>query len=201
MCAEFSPPLYLPAPEFPLIDGETVSAQIQSEMNLGFIKRKASYKEEKKKEKKVPQTWRDKLSYNGFSPVSLQSLSCIRAWRLWWLGVILQCVGRVWMCPGYQGRHPFVKCSRWQRLEKSWLRWRFEVGNKVWNEHKTDKYRKCKQVRCFTKPNVSVKVKTGCQILVWTCSFSLLQRTHQVYRPAYVPPFSSLIWKQDSYKH
>lgn len=115
VCGEFSPPLYLPAPEFPLIDGETISAQIQSEMNLGFIKRKASYKEG---EKKVPQTWRDKLSYNGFSPVSLQSLSCIRAWGLWWLGVILQCVGRVWMCQGYQGRHPFVKSSRWQRLEK-----------------------------------------------------------------------------------
>lgn len=79
VCGEFSPPLYLPAPEFPLIDGETISAQIQSEMNLGFIKRKASYKEG---EKKVPQTWRDKLSYNGFSPVSLQSLSCIRAWGL-----------------------------------------------------------------------------------------------------------------------
>lgn len=47
MCSEFSPPLYLPAPEFPLIDGETVSAQIQSEMNLGFMKRKASYKKKK----------------------------------------------------------------------------------------------------------------------------------------------------------
>lgn len=47
VCGEFSPPLYLPAPEFPLIDGETVSAQIQSEMNLGFMKRKASYKKKK----------------------------------------------------------------------------------------------------------------------------------------------------------
>ena len=49
VCGEFSPPLYLPATEFPLIDGETVSAQIQSEMNLGFMKRKASYKKKKKK--------------------------------------------------------------------------------------------------------------------------------------------------------
>lgn len=117
-----------PGPRVPSHWRGTISAQIQSEMNLGFIKRKASYKEG---EKKVPQTWRDKLSYNGFSPVSLQSLSCIRAWGLWWLGVILQCVGRVWMCQGYQGRHPFVKSSRWQRLEKNWLRWRFQLGNKV----------------------------------------------------------------------
>ncbi len=48
VCGEFSPRLYLPAPEFPLIDGETVSAQIQSEMNLGFMKRKASYKRKKR---------------------------------------------------------------------------------------------------------------------------------------------------------
>lgn len=38
VCSEFSPPLYLSATEFPLIDGKTVSAQIQSEMNLGFMK-------------------------------------------------------------------------------------------------------------------------------------------------------------------
>lgn len=35
VCGEFSPSLYLPAPEFPHIDGKTVSAQILSEMNLG----------------------------------------------------------------------------------------------------------------------------------------------------------------------
>lgn len=44
VCGEFSSTLYLAAPAFPLIDKETVSAQIQGEMNLGFMKRKASYK-------------------------------------------------------------------------------------------------------------------------------------------------------------
>lgn len=42
-----SPRLYLPAPEFPLIEGETVSAQILGEMNLGFMKRQTSYKKKK----------------------------------------------------------------------------------------------------------------------------------------------------------
>lgn len=53
VCGEFSPPLYLPAPEFPLIDGKTVSAQIQSKMNLGFMKRKTSYKKKSHRPREI----------------------------------------------------------------------------------------------------------------------------------------------------
>lgn len=69
-CAVNSLPSLSLSPRVPSHWRGTISAQIQREMNLGFMKRKASYKK-----KKVPQTLRDKLSYNGFSPVSLQSLS------------------------------------------------------------------------------------------------------------------------------
>lgn len=28
-------------------------------------------------------------------------------------------LGMVWMCQGHHGRHPFVICSSWQRLEQN----------------------------------------------------------------------------------
>lgn len=49
VCGEFSPSLYLPAPEFPHIDGKTVSAQILSEMNLGVYEMHGLIKGGKKK--------------------------------------------------------------------------------------------------------------------------------------------------------
>lgn len=80
VCGEFSPSLYLPAPEFPLIDGETVSAQILSEMNLGFMNRMASYEKKKKIKSHRPR----EISYRtmDFGPFLLQSLSCIGAEQL-----------------------------------------------------------------------------------------------------------------------
>lgn len=51
VCGEFSPSLYLPLPEFPHIDGKTVSAQILSEMNLGVYEMHGLIKEGEEKKK------------------------------------------------------------------------------------------------------------------------------------------------------
>lgn len=70
-CVVNSPPLYLPAPEFPLIEGETVSAQILSEMNLGFMKRKASYKKKSHRPREISYRTMDLVRFcSSHYPVS-----------------------------------------------------------------------------------------------------------------------------------
>lgn len=70
------PSLYLPAPEFPLIDGETVSAQIQRQMNLEFMRRKASYKKEKNRRREINYRTMDLVPFHSSHyPVSEQSNS------------------------------------------------------------------------------------------------------------------------------
>lgn len=78
VCGEFSPSLYLPAPEFPHIDGKTVSAQILSEMNLGVYEMHGLIKGEKK----VQHNRGDNISQHGFGLLLLQLSSCIVAERL-----------------------------------------------------------------------------------------------------------------------
>lgn len=59
-------------------------------------------------------------------------------------------LGMVWMCQGHHGRHPFVICSSWQRLEQNGTVL-YVVGIQVENraEHlkKKKKLIKCKRER------------------------------------------------------
>lgn len=89
-------PLYLSATEFPLIDGKTVSAPIQSKMNFGFMKCKVWYKKKKtNRPRKISYREVDLAPFcSSHYPVSESD-----DWEL------STCVRRVWVCRDWAHMH------------------------------------------------------------------------------------------------
>lgn len=128
VCGEFAPSLYLPVPEFPHIDGKTVSAQIQSEMNLWVYEMHKLIKEGKKKKSNIPA----EITYRTTDLVCF----CSCYYPVWWQNsseaseLFFSALGGFKMCQGYQRRHVFVNCSSRRWPERNLMQQWFKDGNK-----------------------------------------------------------------------